>query len=248
MIMNKYINKDKIPEQIAEVYKNNVSETGQIGRSRKNLGDEVYEILKNKIIYHELKPGERIIDKHLAEELGVSRSLVRQALTILEKEELVKTIPRSGFYVKKITKREVEELYDIRGLLEAFATRLAVPEIPDDDITYLDKIFKEAEKDLAKDKVDKFIEADAELHKVIINNCGNKLLRKLINKYNNRYVFYRIIDLSRVERAKEAYHEHSDIFNAVKNRDTELAVKLMEKHINDAKKIILDKFDEYTFG
>lgn len=240
---------NKIPGKIVELYEDDKTEENvQIGFNHKSLGDIIYETLKHKIIYREIKPGERIIDKHLADEFGVSRSLVRQALTILEKEELVKVIPRSGFYVKEMTKQEVKELYDIRCILEGFATELAVPRIPDEEILNLERIFNEANKDLTKDKVETFIEADAELHKVIVNNCGNKLLINIINKYNNRYVFYRIVDLSGVPRAKEAYHEHLNIFKAVKDRDVDLAVNLMKKHIENAKNIILDNYEEYTFA
>jgi DNA-binding GntR family transcriptional regulator len=220
----------------------------KIGENYKNLGDRVYEIVKNKIICHEIKPGERIIDNNLAEELGVSRSLVRQALNILEKEELITLIPRSGFYVREITKKDVEEIYDIRKLLETYATELAVPRIPEKVILETERMFEEAKKDLEKNKVNKFVEADVILHKMTVNHCGNERLIKMINSYNNHYIFYRIIDLARVERAKEAYFEHYDIFKAVKDRDVKVATELMGNHIENAKNIILENFEKYTFG
>jgi len=85
----------------------------KIGEVFPNLENQVYKIIKEKIIRHEIKPGERIIDKKLAEELGVSRSMVRQVLAILVREELLTMIPRNGFYVKEITKKEIEEIYNI---------------------------------------------------------------------------------------------------------------------------------------
>lgn len=226
----------------------NSMEENKIGSTYKNLGDQVYDIIKNKIICHEIKPGERIIDKHLADEMGVSRSLVRQAFNILEKEELITLVPRSGFYVRKISQKDVEEIYDIRKILEEYITELAVPVIPDNDIAEVDKIFEEARKDLEKDRVEKFIKADASLHELLINNCENERLKKIATSYNSHFVFYRLIDLSRVERAKEAYFEHREIFEAVKERDVERAVKLMGKHVENAKNIILKNFDKYTFG
>ncbi len=235
--------------KFVEFYINaNLNINKRVGNDHQNLGDQIYEIVKNKIIYHEFKPGDRIIDKHLAEELGVSRSLVRQVLTILEKEELVTLIPRTGFYVKEITRRDVEEIYDIRKLLETYATELAVPRLSNEDIARVSKVFEEARKDLEKDKVEKFIEADARLHEMLINNCGNERLKKMVNKYNNQYIFYRVIDLSRVERAKESYFEHYKIFKAVKTKKAELAAELMAQHIENAKNIILDNFNSYTFG
>jgi len=218
----------------------------KIGEVFPNLEDQVYKIIKDKIIWHEIKMGERIIDKKLAEELGVSRSMVRQALTILVKEELLIMIPRNGFYVKEMTRKEIEEIYNIRKILEAYATELAVPKITSGDIAALEEVFRKAKGDLGKDEVKSFIEADTELHKLLINNCGNEHLKKMINENNDKYAFYRIADLSRIERAKESYFEHYKIFEAVKNKDIVLSIKLMGEHIENAKNIILTNFDKYT--
>lgn len=212
-----------------------------------SIEEQVYKIIKDKIIWHEIKMGERIIDKKLAEELGVSRSMVRQALTILVKEGLLIMIPRSGFYVKEVTRKEIEEIYNIRKILEAYATELAVPKITSGDIAALEEVFRRAKGDLEKDKVKSFIETDTELHKLLVNSCGNEHLKKMINENDDKYVFYRIIDLNRIERAKESYFEHYEIFKAVKEKRIELSVKLMAKHIENAKCIILDNFKHYTY-
>jgi len=220
----------------------------KIGEVFPNLENQVYKIIKDKIIWHEIKMGERIIDKKLAEELGVSRSMVRQALTILVKEELLIMIPRNGFYVKEITRKEIEDIYNIRKILEAYATELAVPKITSRDIVKLEEVFKRAKRDLEKDEVKSFIETDIKLHKLLIDNCGNECLKKMINEDNDKYAFYRIIDLNRVERAKESYFEHYEIFKAAKEKNKRLCAKLMAEHIENAKRIILDNFECYTYG
>ena len=125
----------------------------KIGDNFPNLEDQVYKIIKDKIIWHEIKMGERIIDKKLAEELGVSRSMVRQVLAILVKEEQLTMISRNGFYVREITRKEIEEIYNIRKILEAYATELAVPKIGSRDIAEVEKIFEKAKGDLEKDEV-----------------------------------------------------------------------------------------------
>lgn len=157
-------------------------------------------------------------------------------------------IPRKGFYSREITKKEIEEMYNVRQVLESYATELAVHRINDIDINRLEKVFKKAESDLKYNKVKSFIQTYIELHLLLINNCGNEYLKKIVNKYNDRYAFYRIIDLSRVERAKKSYFEHYKIFKAIKEKDVKLSVKLMVKHIEDAKNIILNNFKEYTYG
>jgi DNA-binding GntR family transcriptional regulator len=220
----------------------------KIGEVFPNLGEQVYKIIKDKIIWHEIKMKERIIDKKLAEELGVSRSMVRQVLTILAKEELLTIVPRNGFYVREITRKEIEKIYNIRKILEAYATELAVLKIGSKDIAALEEVFRKAKGDLEKYEVKSFIETDIELHKLMIDNCGNEYLKKTINEYNDKYAFYRVVDLSRVERAKESYFEHYKIFKAVKEKKIKLSSKLMAEHIENAKRIILDNFERYTYG
>ena len=241
-------NNSGINEKLIDIYKNLTRSEENIGNRHKNLSDEVYEIVKDKIISHEFKPGQRVIDKHIAEDLGVSRSLVRQAFNILEKEELIESIPRSGFFVREISEKDVKEIYHIRNLLETEATRLAVPRLQEKHIKRLEKIFVDAREELKKGEVKKLIEADATLHDTLIKKCGNSRLVSMIEKYSSHYVFYRIIDLSEIERARDAYDEHYKIFAAVKNEDIKLAADLMSAHIENAKNIILNNFKKYTFG
>jgi len=219
----------------------------KIGEVFPNLEDQVYKIIKDKIIWHEIKMGERIIDKKLSEELGVSRSMVRQVLTILAKEELLKIIPRSGFYVREVTEKEIEEIYNIRKILEVYATELAIPRISSRDINKVEEIFDKAKRDLEKDEVKSFIKADVILHKILVDNCGNECLIKIINKNNDKYAFYRIADLKRLKRARESYFEHREIFEAVKKKNVKLSANLMTKHIEKAKNIILNNFKLYTY-
>jgi len=127
-------------------------------------------------------------------------------------------IPRNGFYVREITRKEIEEIYNVRKILEAYVTELAVPKISSRDIAEVEEVFKKAKRDLEKDEVKSFIEADIILHKLLLDNCGNEPLGKMINEYNDKCAFYRVADLSRIERAKESYFEHYEIFKAVKEK------------------------------
>jgi len=157
-------------------------------------------------------------------------------------------IPRNGFYVREITRKEIEEIYNVRKTLEAYATELAVSKIGSRDIAEVEEVFKKAKGDLEKDEVKSFIETDVKLHKLLIDNCGNEYLKRTINEYNDRYAFYRVVDLSRIVRAKESYFEHYEIFKAVKEKNVKLASELISKHIENSKNIIFENFDRYTFG
>jgi len=220
----------------------------KIGEVFPNLGEQIYKIIKDKIIWHKIKMKERIIDKKLAEELGVSRSMVRQVLTTLVKEELLIMVPRNGFYVREITKKEIEEIYEIRKVLEVYAIKCAISRISDRDISKIEKLFKRTKEPLKKNDIASLIEIDIELHRLIIDNCNNNHIKKIIDKFRNQIDFYRSADLNRVNRAKELYFEHLEIFKSIKKRNTELAIELMANHIESSKKNVLDNYNKYTYG
>jgi len=220
----------------------------KVGEIFSNLEDQVYKIIKNKIIWHEVKMRERIIDKKFAEELGVSRSMIRQVLTTLVKEELLIMIPRNGFYVREITRKEIEEIYEIRKVLEIYAMKRAIPRIADRDITEVEMEFNESKKNLQKNDSENFIKIDIRLHSLIIDNCNNSHIKKIIDKFRNLIDFYRFADQHKISRARELYFKHYEIFKSIKSRDIELAAKLMFNHIENSKKNILKNFSKYTYG
>lgn len=239
-IKNNKINLDTDPDKDKFVNK-------KVGESFQSLEGQVYKIIKHKIIWHEIKIGERIIDKKLAEELCVSRSIIRQILTTLVKEELLIAISRQGFYVREITKNEIEEIYEVRKVLEVYAVKRAIPRISDRDIAELEMEFNESKKNLEKNDSESFIKIDIKLHNLIIDNCNNSHIKKIIDKFRNLVDFYRYADQHKINRAKELYFEHFEIFNAIKKRNTELAVELMANHIENSKKNILDNYNKFTY-
>jgi DNA-binding GntR family transcriptional regulator len=220
----------------------------KIGKVFPNLEDQVYKIIKDKIIWHEIKMRERIIDKKFAEELGVSRSLIRQVLTALAKEELLIMIPRSGFYVREITRNEIEEIYEVRKILEVYAIKHDVPRTSDRDIVEIEEAFNKAKENLERDDTKSLVEIDIKLHELIIKNCDNSHIKKIMDKFRNLVDFYRFADQHKISRAKELYFEHYEIFKAIKSRNIELAAELMSNHIENSKKNILKNYDKYTYG
>lgn len=217
------------------------------GESYENLEEKVYKIIKDKIIYHKIKPKERIIDQNIAVELGVSRSLVRQVFKILLKEDLLIKVPRGGFYVRVVTKKEVDEIYNVRKVLESYATELAMPNITEKKLDKIEKKFKKAKIDLEKKDTKSYFKLDIEFHDLIMSKCGNKILWQIIKKYNDRYIFYRVIDVKIIERAIISYNEHLEIFKAIKSKNSKLAACLMAKHLENAREKITKSFYEYTY-
>ena len=232
---------NKILKELDFIFEDNIN----MKNNYKPLEEVIYNTILKKIILHEYKPGQRIVDKNLAEELDVSRSLIRQIFKILEKDELIFSRPRSGYYVKKMNKKDIADIYNLRSLLESYSVELAMPFIKDEDIDEIEEIIKVAKKDLKKKETLNTIKVDIYLHKIFINNCNNKYLRDMIYRFNSQINYYRIYSFYQLNLAINSFNEHYDIFQALKSRNSNLTIKMMKKHIKSAKKIILEKYDQF---
>jgi len=210
-----------------------------------NLSEKAYEILKNQIINQELKPGERLLDDKLASSFGISRTPVREALTRLSNEGLVEVIPRSGIYVKKLTKKDVQEIYEIRVVLEALAAKKATPLISDNDLNKISKFLEEAKLSLNKGGEETCLKFDVVFHNTVLKNSQNERLYSIMNKLNTLIHTFRV-RVSRVgKRRGEALEEHEIILTAMKERDAEKAEEAMREHIKKSMSYVFSDLEFY---
>ena len=207
-----------------------------------NLSQRIYEILKDQIINEELGPGERLLDDKLASSFGVSRTPVREALTRLTSEGLVEITPRSGVYVKKLTKKDVEEIYKIRKVLEGLAAREATSIIDGKKLEQLNLLLKKAERSLNSDDYQPCIDFDVALHNSILENCQNSRLYSIITNLNTLIHVFRVRVARNKEKAKQALNEHENILKAIKARNPEKAEKMIIEHIEKSKEYIFANF------
>jgi len=208
-----------------------------------NLSEKIYEILKNQVINEELKPGERLLDDKLASKFGVSRTPVREALTRLSSQGLVEIIPRSRMYVKRLNRKDVEEIYEIRRLLEGLATRQAAPVIDNKKLKQLSLLLDKAKRSLDSDDRQTCIDLDIRLHDVILKNCQNSRLISIMNNLNTLIHVFRVRVARNKEKAGQALKEHEAILEAIKARDAEKAEKMMMEHIEESKKYIFSNLE-----
>jgi len=204
-----------------------------------NLSKKVYNILKNQIINEKAKPGKRLLDNQLASAFGVSRTPVREALTQLATEGLVEIVPRSGAYVKKLTRQDIEEIYEIRKVLEGLAAKKAATRITDKQIKQLYALLEKA-KSSGKKGYETHIDLDIKLHDMILNSCQNK---RLVNIMANLYTLIHVfrVRVGRDKRkAEQAIKEHEAILEAIKARDANKAEMMMMEHIEKSKSYIFN--------
>ncbi|MCL2478196.1 MAG: GntR family transcriptional regulator [Treponema sp.] len=188
------------------------------------LGIKVYRALKTMIIKGELKPGQKLIQDTIANQLGVSRTPLLAAFSRLENENLLITIPRRGSYVRQYTDKEFADLCNIRTRLETLAAREAAS-AQDRDLTALETILKNYEKALKKNDVTQIIQCDYDFHMEIIEIGGNRFLQGILGSW-----LQVILNMNQNPAPKTALADHHEILEAIKKGNPDKAEAIMQRH------------------
>jgi DNA-binding GntR family transcriptional regulator len=212
-------------------------------KKRENLKEKVYSIIKKRILHFELKPGEKILETEIADDLGVSRTPIREALNKLEQEGLIKTLPNKGYFVSDVTATEIEELYEIREALEVLAIRAAAKNCHKEDWIRLEQTLHSQARDQGKDSEklhgQLFKEAH-EFHQEIARISGKETIRQMLNTVSERINRFQWMNLFLADRAGSSRDEHIEIVKLFKQGKVEEAVAATQKHICHSKDTILN--------
>ena len=214
----------------------------------KPLREVVFENIRKAIIEGVLKPGERLMEIQLSEQLGVSRTPVREAIRMLELEGLVVMLPRKGAYVANISKKDLMDILEVRVRLEGLAAYCATDRMTKDHIKKLETISKELEEAVYKNDVETMLAKDEEFHTLIFEATGNKrLISMMINIWETVYRF-RLMYMSDYSSAVNIVDEHKKIIEAFKKGKANLAEKLAKEHIELAQQLLIEKLmqDEWV--
>ncbi len=207
----------------------------------KPLRDVVFENLREAILEGNLKPGQRLMEVQLAEQLGVSRTPVREAIRKLELEGLVVMLPRKGAYVADVSLKDVIDVLEIRASLEGLAAYLAADRISDEDIKKLETIMQDFNQGKDEFDVDTLLKKDVEFHECIFKATNNSRLHQLINSLWEQVYRFRVTYISDYDSTKNIINEHQLILDAIKKRDSKLAKKYAQEHIEKAEQFMIDK-------
>lgn len=204
------------------------------------LKAQAYEIIKQKIVHCELEPGSPISEKDLIEEIGVSRTPIREAFNKLEDENLLKIYPKRGIFVTDISPKDVLDIYTLRELIEPFAARIATPYIDVHALESYRQIWSNSHYDYEPDE---HIKLDREFHGVIAESTGNKYLTQILFRLYDQVNRIRILSLRRIKaRREETRHEHLAIIMAFLEHDADGAERAMRAHLTRAKETALNIF------
>ncbi|MBS1144066.1 MAG: GntR family transcriptional regulator [Proteobacteria bacterium] len=195
------------------------------------LYQEVAERLRQRIFAHELTPGHWIDEQKLAEEYGISRTPLREALKVLASEGLVDLRPRRGCYVTEISRQDMDDIFPLIAMLEGRCAAEAVKRAKAGDIAALKNIHEQLELAAKEGRIDAFFESNQEFHKKIQELSGNRWLLSVIQDLRKVLKLSRLHSLSLEGRLQQSLDEHRQIMAALQAGDAVKAEKLMHDHL-----------------
>jgi DNA-binding GntR family transcriptional regulator len=205
-----------------------------------SLTFEALTRLRDEIIQGKMRPNERLIAADLAERLNTSRTPIREALQLLEAEQLVVAVKR-GYVVREHTKEEIVEIYEVRAALEGMAARLAAQKTGTSAYKEIEAIGAHRDSLIASNDRKLIVDLNDEFHAAIFTACGNSRLDR-INRSNSQHFFnYRISELYTKEETKISIKGHALILKAIKNHDADQADTAAQDHVLEALKVTLLK-------
>jgi len=203
------------------------------------LRDVVFQTLRQAILRGELAPGERLMEIHLAQRLGVSRKPVREAIRKLELEGLVLMIPRKGAVVAEITISDLEDVLEVRMTLEELAVKYACKRITREQLEEIRQLSEDFKNTLYGNDVGACAQADMNFHEAIYETTGNGRLVQILNNLREQMYRYRMEYLKDRQSHSVLVKDHEELLHALEQRDEKLAMQVTSRHVERQKEHII---------
>lgn len=203
------------------------------------LREVVCETLRDAVRRGILQPGERLMEIQLAEDLGVSRTPVREAIRKLEMEGYVIMMPRRGTYVADLSIRDINEVFEIRTSLESLASGLAAERINDDELEKLQRLLVEIGAYIKSGDMESIVRTDTEFHDLLYQASRNSRLVGIISNLREQLTRFRTTSMSFPGRLKATLEEHRKIVEAIAQGDEKAARKAAEHHMEKSEQTLL---------
>ena len=201
-----------------------------------SVREKTYERLKADIFAGRFRPGERLAEEHLAAEMGISRTPVREALHKLEQDGVIEPLGSRGFCIPRDSPEEIEDLFELRTVLEGYTLRIICERITDDQIALLEGIIDKADGALRRKKIAEVFQFNTQFHDTLHGMVADKRrFHGLIVNMRKYVLRYRRDTLQHLGAAKRASDGHRQIILALKLRDPELCERIMRVHIRQSK-------------
>jgi len=203
-----------------------------------SIREKVYAVVREDILNGRFSPGERMVETRLAEEIHTSRTPVREALHMLEREGLLESIPRVGYRVRQMSWSEVEEICGIRAVNEILAARWAMDRITPDELRALEQNIAISKKEIEEGNLGSFVERDAEFHEILARASGSQRLLELCQLLRRHMLRYRVKSLYLKETDLQALLGHTSILDCLRRQDKKGIERAIREHLEFAKQSI----------
>lgn len=208
------------------------------------LREVVFNTLREAILTGELAPGERLMEIQLADKLGVSRTPVREAIRKLELEGLAIMLPRRGAIVASITISDLQDVLEVRRVLEGLTIELACKRMNAEELKQLKQGAEAFEKAAHENDLTEIAKKDEAFHDVIYNASKNNRLIQILNNLREQMYRYRLEYIKDEAKREILVEEHKMIVEAIEANDVTLAKKALKKHISNQEKTIIENLTE----
>lgn len=211
---------------------------------RVSLGQHVFEKLRQAIIRGDIPSGTRLVESRIADALDISRTPVREAIHKLEREGLLKRLPRGGFTVLGLTREDIVETFGIRSVLESYAARLAAIKHREEDLRPLEEKIEEFQRCLDDGQMEGLPGINTEFHHLLYALSRSPKLIKMITDLRDQIYRFRRIILKNDRRAKTSNEDHLKMLKAIRKRDENRVEKLVREHILRGQKMVLSALED----
>lgn len=209
--------------------------TSRVARVAAPLREQVLELIQQEIVELRLRPGQRLVERELVEQIGVSRTTIREVLRQLAAEGLVTTIPQKGAIVAVPSRKDATEVYEVRALLEGIIARQFAEKAPDSQVKALRTAFNQMEAEYLETKEPRrLLRAKAAMYQVLFDGADNPTVRLILEGLQARITVMRAATLAGPGRSTESLEEIRAIVEAIERRDPEGAAQASSHHVEQA--------------
>lgn len=217
----------------------------KISRESKTLRELTLEKMREAILSNYFRPGQRLVERTLCDELGVSRTIVREVLRHLETEGLVESIPQQGPIVATIDRDKAAQIYEIRGLLEGHAARACAEHCSDEVVTKLALAIDAIDHAFKNKEFKTVLEKTSEFYETMFVGGGKDMAWEIVQSLNARINQLRAMTISSEDRGTAAVNEMRSILEAIKQRDAQGAYEKSLSHIRSVAELAASKLNEH---
>lgn len=210
-----------------------------------SLRQKIYQSIRDNITYGKLSPGERLVESDLAEHFKASRSPIREALRQLESEGLIRINQNKGITVSKLSPEEIDEIYNLRWLLESYAARLSAEKATKTYVVYLRDLHKKLKLAAKNSDLPNWIQNNILFHDFLSENSGNKNLHQILSTLKRRVYLYHYVIVNIPGNFKAYIEHHEQILRACEKNDGEAAERYMKLHIETVKQVLINYLNRF---